>query len=236
MGGHEVQEVLAQYDLGRVIEARAFRRGSSKSPKVRVRTLDDVFILKRCAPGQDDPDRVALRHRIVIAMQEHGCPIAAIVPTRDDGTYVQRGSRLYELFGFVEGRRYGKGPRQARSSGYEMARMHDQFMHWDGPTPAGSGYHGLPGVEEALLQLPDRLCPDDPHRRRGIDTICRSLAALFGEAHGHIERLGYASSKRTIVHGDWHPGNLLYDGDDVVAILDFDSIRREPRTLDIANG
>lgn len=236
MGTHEVQEVLAQYDLGRVTEARAFRRGSSKSPKVRLRTLEGIFILKRCAPGQDDPDRLALRHRIVASMQEHGCPIAAIHPTRAGDTFVRRGSRLYELFQFIEGRRFGRGPRQARASGYEMARMHDQFMDWDGPVPDGRGYHDTSGVEQALMLLPERLCPDDPHRLRGVATICRSLVALFGDAHDHVEQLGYASSPRTIVHGDWHPGNLLFEGDDVVAILDFDSIRHEPRVLDVANG
>ena len=236
MGSHEVQEVLGHYDLARVKEARAFNRGSSKSPKVLLRTLDGDFILKRCAPGQDDPDRLALRHRIVAALDEHGGPIAGIVPTRDGASFIRRGSRLYELFRYIEGRRYRRTGPQAHASGYEMARMHDQLAHWTGPTPEGAGYHHATGVTEALERLPERLCADDPHRRRGMAAICSSLAALFGEAHSHVERLGYAAAARTIVHGDWHPGNLLFEGDEIVAILDFDSIRHAPRVLDVANG
>ncbi len=236
MGSHEVQEVLGHYRLARVKEARAFNRGSSKSPKVLLRTLDGDFILKRCAPGQDDPDRLASRHRIVSMMEEHGCPIAGVVPSTDGETFIRRGSRLYELFRYVEGRRYRRNGPQAHASGYEMARMHDLLQDWDGPLPEGSGYHEASGVETALQRLPERLCPDDPHRRRGMTAICRSLAALFGEAHSNVDRLGYGAAVRTIVHGDWHPGNVLFDGDEIVAILDFDSIRHEPRVLDVANG
>jgi homoserine kinase type II len=41
---------------------------------------------------------------------------------------------------------------------------------------------------------------------------------------------------KQIVHADWHPGNMLYRDNHVVAVIDYDSARLLPRILDIANG
>jgi len=38
------------------------------------------------------------------------------------------------------------------------------------------------------------------------------------------------------VHGDWHPGNVLFQSQFVVAVLDFDSARIMPPVTDLANG
>jgi hypothetical protein len=38
------------------------------------------------------------------------------------------------------------------------------------------------------------------------------------------------------VHGDWHPGNTLYKDGEIIAVIDFDSLRVSPRITDIANG
>ncbi|MDG2200601.1 MAG: phosphotransferase [Phycisphaerales bacterium] len=236
IGRHEIQEVLGHYDLGQIYQARSFERGSSKSPKARIKALEGEYLLKRCAPGQDDPDQIQQRHQIQLSLQEQGYPIAGLVRTMDDGSFVQRGSRVYELFHFIQGRRFNRSTSQAKAAGYEMARMHDHFIGWKGESPSSRGYHGKLGVMESMQRLPDRLSPDDPHRHRGMLAICRSLSKLFADAHDRIEALGYSQLSRTIVHGDWHPGNLIYEGNDVAAVLDFDSIRKEPRVSDLANG
>jgi Ser/Thr protein kinase RdoA (MazF antagonist) len=52
-----------------------------------------------------------------------------------------------------------------------------------------------------------------------------------------VNALGYANWPRTTVHGDWHPGNLIFrENADVAVVLDLDGTRFEPRATDIANG
>jgi Ser/Thr protein kinase RdoA (MazF antagonist) len=38
------------------------------------------------------------------------------------------------------------------------------------------------------------------------------------------------------VHADWHPGNMLFRDNHVVAVIDYDAARLLPRIVDIANG
>ena len=41
---------------------------------------------------------------------------------------------------------------------------------------------------------------------------------------------------KQIVHADWHPGNMLFRENHVVAVIDYDSARLLPRVIDISNG
>jgi homoserine kinase type II len=50
------------------------------------------------------------------------------------------------------------------------------------------------------------------------------------------ESAGLNNWPRQIVHADWHPGNMLFRDNHVVAVIDYDSARLLPRVLDIANG
>ena len=229
LGPQETKEVLERYDVGAVTGVTPFKRGSRRSPKAIVRTLSGTYLLKRRAPGQDDMRRIQFQHAVQLHLEQHGCPVAGLHPTKDDGsTIVRRGSRVYELFHFIEGTRFDSSLEQAESAGRTMARMHEACMKWNGPPPSGVGYHGSPDVQRGLARIEERI--------ESISLYCRPLQEIFIEAQAKVDRLGWSDLPRTIVHGDWHPGNLLFSGDEVVALLDFDSARQAPRASEFANG
>ncbi len=39
-----------------------------------------------------------------------------------------------------------------------------------------------------------------------------------------------------VIHGDWHPGNMLFSKNKLAAVLDFDSVRIAPPLTDLANA
>jgi homoserine kinase type II len=51
-----------------------------------------------------------------------------------------------------------------------------------------------------------------------------------------VNQLGFDSWDTQIVHGDWHPGNMLFRDNKIVAVLDFDSVKIAPAVTDLANG
>ncbi|MCH2147865.1 MAG: phosphotransferase [Phycisphaerales bacterium] len=229
LGPAETAEVLKHFELPVVNEVRAYERGSRRSPKAIIRTIGGTYLLKRRAAGHDDPDRIRFQHAVQIHLEQEACPVAALIRTRRNGnTCVRRGSRVYELFEFVEGKRCDDTLGQVRSSGMAMARMHDACMEWPDPVASGSGYHASGDVEQALDRIVERF--DDTKES------CRALGATFCAAQSRVDDLGWGDLPCTIVHGDWHPGNMLFSGDEVVALLDFDSARSEPRISEFANG
>src|SRR5205823_13771374 len=66
--------------------------------------------------------------------------------------------------------------------------------------------------------------------------LLASLLESYDKAAQMVESLGLGRWPRQIVHADWHPGNMLYRDNHVVAVIDYDSARLLPRIIDIANG
>ena len=66
--------------------------------------------------------------------------------------------------------------------------------------------------------------------------MCRFLLDSYLHARDGAEDAGISRWPIQIVHGDWHPGNMLYRDNRVVAVIDYDSARMLPRVIDTANG
>src|SRR6202008_2506160 len=105
-------------------------------------------------------------------------------------------------------------------------------FHGAPPTHHPHGYHGLSGIAEALDHIPRDARIEHP----GIAEVCAELRDFNAHATNKADRLGLRDWPRQIVHGDWHPGNTLYRGQRLVAVIDFDGVRPEARALDVANG
>lgn len=255
----ELVLVCSRYDLGAIRSLRRFRGGSRQSPKVLIESDRGWFLLKRRGEkpptGAEGLERAELAHRVQFYLGERGYPVAGLVRTR--GVAEREGPSLldlngsaYEMFRFVRGVRFDRSPAQAREAGRRLCELHAllvEFTAVDQSAPATNtpalSYHNHPAAERTILELPARLA-SLPRAGASLLTIqtrpfCERLAAAYRFAAERAERLGVSRRPAQLIHGDWHPGNLLYsieDPRDIVAVLDFDSLRLGPAILDVANG
>ncbi len=76
----------------------------------------------------------------------------------------------------------------------------------------------------------------------GLATIRDDAEALAvadrvaGELVTRLPDEVYGTLPTTIVHGDWHPANLKFDGGRVAGVFDLDWCTRQPRMVDLADG
>ena len=236
---HELAIVLSHYDLGRIEQIREYRRGSRRAPKVRIKSEQGPFLLKRRAPGRDDPYRVAFAHSVQLFLAGRNYPLPGLVGTKDsNNSLLQLDGRIYELFHYTKGTRYDKSVAQTHEAGRVLGALHRELADFqtDFDLPVGA-YHAAPGVEGKLAQIPDAVAVVEPQEdRQALTKICTFLNKTYNDAVKRVDKCGYASWPKTIIHGDWHPGNLLFHESTIAAVLDFDSARLEPRMADIANA
>ena len=237
----ELAKVLSHYDLGVLEQLRTYSRGSPRAPKVRIRTRQGDFLLKRRAPGRDDPYRVAFAQGLQLYLAQHGYPVAGIVGTRDDNnSMLQLNGRIYELFRFMPGIRYDSSTASTESSGQALATLHRLLVDYQSPyDPPHSSYHAAAAIDAKLARIPEAVAAREPQAdQQALGRTCEFLRGAYHEAAAHVDRAGFRSWRRGIIHGDWHPGNLLFAGPagEVSAVLDFDSARLEPLMADVANA
>jgi len=231
-------EALARWDLGRVAWCEAMTGGSRSSPKMMVQAEKGRFVLKRRAMGRDEDERVAFAHAFIAVAAAAGVAVPLPVLSREARTWESMQGGVYEIFPLVEGVRWTRTPMQAKSAGDSLALLNAAAlqMQWHGHVRAAS-FHGSLTVLAALQRLPKVVRAVDPMvDMRAISQSCESLAALYREASEQVEDLGYSALDSQVVHGDFHPGNVLFHGDQVAGVIDFDAARIEPAVVDFANA
>jgi len=98
-------------------------------------------------------------------------------------------------------------------------------------------FHQKEKVLHVISELESVLARNESHERlRGIDETVAFLLSQYTKAHAFIEASDFSTYPSCVVHGDWHPGNTLYKDGEIIAVIDFDSLRKSPRITDIANG
>jgi homoserine kinase type II len=116
--------------------------------------------------------------------------------------------------------------------------MHRILADHDTRTPFRSAsFHGAPGVASALRGIPGAVAA--AARRAPSRTLakrCGLLAEAYAEAAHRADETGPTGWPCVVIHGDWHPGNLVYRDERIAGVLDFDSTRVEPRVMDVANA
>ncbi len=239
-GPGELAVVLSHYDVGVIESARELPRGSRKSPKLLLQAAAGRYLLKRRAHGTEQLGRAEFSHVLLSHLRVRRFPVPRAVPTRDTGdTLLAIGGRVYELFEYVEGERFDGSLEAAFHAGKTLARFHRAVQEIDTAWhPPAISYHDARPVRSGLNAIPTTTASHDSVVGHEAELLAatQELYERYDEACEQVEKLGFGQWEPWIVHGDWHPGNMRFRRGRVVAVLDFDAVRLQPRVSDLANA
>ena len=238
----ELAIVLSHYELGVIEKIREYPRGSRRAPKLLIKAERGAFLLKRRAKGKDDPYKVAFCHGIQLHLSAKQFPLPHLIGTRHENNSMLRlGGYVYELFEYIKGTPYDQSPEATHDAGKALGLLHKLLRDYElkYQPPMGS-YHNAPSVFHAFRQIPITLAKRHPSQssEQAAQTagLVNTLQAFYEDAVQRVESAGMSQWPAQIVHSDWHPGNMLFRGPLVVAVIDYDAARVNQRILDAANG
>ena len=239
----ELARVLSHYDVGVIHKVKALSVGNRRAPKVVITSQRGKFLLKARPRGKDDPFRVAFAHAVQSHLAGKSFPIAPLVATRDENsTGLQLDNHIYEFFRFVAGVRYDGSAEATTDAGRALAKFHRYLKDfaWVPAAPDPSQWQPLVGSfhDSATVRRHLRMVAADKRTRpdKELHVTAEALLALYNESSIRVNKLGFDSWDPQVVHGDWHPGNMLFARRKVAAVLDFDSVKVAPAVTDLANG
>ena len=233
----ELAVVLSHFDIGVIDSIVEFPRGSRKAPKLLIVSDQGKFLLKRRARGKDDPFKVAFTHSLQLFLAGKQFPLPHLIGTRkENNSMLQWHNGVYELFEYIPGQSYPQTLEATFDSGRILSLYHklleDFKSEWQ--PPSGS-YHAAAAVESSLRAIAAAI-PSPNDENREVHQLLAFLLSTYRKAAEKVSGLGIENWPKQIVHADWHPGNMLFRDNRVVAVIDYDSARLLPRIIDIANG
>ncbi|MBL6996994.1 MAG: phosphotransferase [Phycisphaerales bacterium] len=238
IGGQDLAIVLSRYDIGSIERLSDYRKGSRRAAKMLVGSSKGKYLLKRRAVGNDVKDFVEFTHAVQKRLAEHRFPVAGLMNTVDGDTYVEHDNRIYELFSFIHGKRFDKTNPAAAESGRVLAHFHDILNDFPNePNVKKQIYHQGDNFYRIISEVYDILEKHEtPNDLEGVADTIGFIREQYEMANKKVDAIGFYSLPTNVVHGDWHPGNTLYKDGEIIAVIDFDSLRVSPRITDIANG
>ncbi|MEC3995718.1 phosphotransferase [Actinacidiphila sp. DG2A-62] len=240
----QVTALLGRYDgLGEPLDARPVPLGLLNEGFRVTTTRGRYFVKRYTAPDTAAPALIVRQHRATQALARIGLPVAAPLADAAGRTLAVIGGVGHAVFPWVDGtHREGTELSVGQSGrlGRLLGRVHAGLRRVQGPVPAPArGRDRHPSADPArthahidrLLSLVRAHVPHDA-LDAAFDALAarrlRERAALL-RRHAHRRPPDARGKVTGWVHGDFHPLNLLYRGDEPAAIVDWDRLDVRPR-------
>ncbi|UCF42415.1 MAG: phosphotransferase [Planctomycetota bacterium] len=231
----ELAQVLSHYSVGVIHHVKHLTAGSKRAPKMVIISEQGKFLLKRRPKGKDDLYRVNFAHAVQTHLASKDFPVTNLVATRDQNdTVLQLNHHIYELFQFVTGYRYDGSAEATIDTGRQLARFHQHLTDFANQSNLPKGSFHDSNIVRRHLRTTGTQKGVTPAKK--LQQTAEALMVLYNASSVRVSELGFDSWPQQIVHGDWHPGNMLFNEGKLTAVLDFDSVKVAARVTDLANG
>ena len=229
---HELQRVLGYYDLGELRSARRVKRGFVNENWVMETTRGRSF-LKRRHPHLRNPDVIRAQHALIAHLRRAGFPAPAILPTASGASFLVLDGEFYEVQAYIEGTPYDHAnPAHFREAALTLGRYHTRVQSFAPEAMRALGELYSPEVlSTTLTHLTEAWEIEQDHdlaqTARQLDAHAVDLAKRFAD-HRALLHL--------VIHGDYYAGNLLFEDDRIVGVVDYDKARWQPRAVELAEA
>jgi len=231
--------LLSQYAAGSAVACEPVEQGLLNRG-YRLRTTRGRYFLKHhFDPDTADPAAIERRHRATQRLADLGVPVAPPLAGRDGRTVAVVGGHAYALHPWIEGRHRHGGqltPEQCARLGALLGAVHaalERVMPPKGRTRPATSPHPVRSADPtATFALIDELLTR-VRRHRPADSFDELARHRLLERRALLEQHAHQRPPNGAcvgwVHGDFHPFNLLYQGDAPAAIVDWDRLGVQPR-------
>lgn len=230
----ELAICLSHFDLGLIHQIREFPRGSRRAPKIVIECDRGQFLFKRRSKGTESLDKIAFTHQIQLALAAQNFPLPHLLGTKTDGnSMLVLGDQVYEMQEYIEAEGYDGSVEQTAQAGHALGLYHKLLAKFESDYDAPTGsYHNAKAIYHSVGKTRNALHKPTHELLRSVEFLEKSYKACAKRSN----HLGLKQWPRQIVHGDWHPGNMLFRDKLVVAVIDYDTARSQQRIIDLANG
>ncbi|MGW1883401.1 phosphotransferase [Streptomyces sp. NPDC001970] len=200
----------------------------------RLATTRGAYFLKQHVDAPTaDRATIVRQHRATQRLQSLGVPVAPPVQDTAGDTVAVIGGRCYALHPWVDGRHRGGAQlttAESRRLGALLGRVHTALERVMEADPH-EREHLSADPDETFALIDELLALARSHRPRDtFDTLAEHrLLERRILLERHADRRPPPGTAGGWVHGDFHPLNLLYQGAEPAAIVDWDRLGVQPR-------
>jgi homoserine kinase type II len=224
-----IAEVLDHYELGEIVSLVGLR--SRTNENYLLTTRDGRYVL-RGSHRSRSPESLAFEHRLLRYLTHRGFPVIQPLLSRDMETWVALDGGLWTLCRYVGGEQLDRTrPSHLAVAARALAAYHRIAPDFERSDEKCVGTWNIERwlkttVEATACFRPSELPEIEASRAYLVESLdCLSCALSSPD----ITQLW-----KVVIHGDFSRRNILFQQDQLLAVLDFDGCHFEFRAMDLA--
>lgn len=231
----EATRVLRAYPLGRLLFTRP--GAGTANPALTVVTTKGEFFLKRRNPRYGSRGQLSYDHAVIRHLARAGLPVTPPIRTLAGSRWHDLEGATYEVYPLVVGAQHDPGNlAQLEAAGRLLGRVHQSTADLRPPgEKAVPRLHDPGDILRGLRWARDQLRAGQASGRGGGPALEGPLVCA-SDVGRNLPDAAYWALPLCIIHGDYHPANLKFRGDEASGLSDFDWVGRQPRMVDLADG
>ncbi len=228
----EIKRVLSYYDVGELLGFNRIETGFVND-NWRIITTNGPYILKRRHPALQDSDIITAQHQLIGFLLKAGFPAPVIKASSAGETLLNLDGRFYEVQEYIDNNPFDfKNAAHFDEAARTLGWYHSSVQKFDPPSTLRRGPLYDPRLlAKAIANLSEILGQNSSANQAEIierlDFLLLNLKSSFS---GHKE-LPYL-----VIHGDYYGGNLLFQRNRIVGVIDYDKARWAPRAAELAEA
>ncbi|MCM8778475.1 MAG: phosphotransferase [Candidatus Omnitrophica bacterium] len=247
--------VFSFYNLGKIEEFKIIPQGKGRHDRpYKVTSSSGNFVLYQTSMNIE---HLRFHTSSLLHFIKNGLPLPRLYPIREnkpfpDNFYVHIGDKYYLAYAYLEGSiltsadpRSLLNENRIRNATRELARWHWNALNFKplGKQRKEGFYMDIEEKEKLFSRLKEAL-ENHPQMKNSYSgkeflsaypLIMESLRKIKTNIFPHIYNFLMDRDKALVIHGDFSRYNLIFNGDEVKGIVDFEQLQLNARLWDIAH-
>jgi homoserine kinase type II len=227
-----ISSVLANYDMDDV-SAVHYAEGGTRNQNYEIwcKGKKEYFLRQRKVSSVIKDD-IEFDHSLMDYLSDNDIIIPSPMPNVYDKTFTEYNGSYYELSRYIDGHPFSRDSKDHLIiGGKNLARFHSVGESFRWKKTKSIGRIDPPGVAKATIEE----LFQNPRERRAFPELKRVLHEL-DMVENELNDDVFESLPQTLIHGDFHPGNIKYLNEQRLAFFDLDWVSIQPRLQDLAYG
>lgn len=178
------------------------------------------FLVKTYKRQPEILDSLRFQHRLSDHMRRNGLPAAGIQAATDGKRIVEIDDWALELQQFIKGIPMQVTGRALAASASALGKFHVVCRDFPSPDRDAQMWRFSEVPRELFRKLYEAARAEGI--ARDVDQACNSIALFLKDATKELSWETRNKFETGLIHGDWHSGNLIFQGERLAGIVDLE--------------
>lgn len=231
----DLKKICAEYNIGEYISIKEVLDGVLNENYIVHTTTGNYFIK---SVREKSKNKLHIIHEVESYMKSCGIPAIAMLATKTDAIFVPSDTSVYTLYLFIENRKKSQSEYNEQdyfTLGEMLGKIH-VIGNGDIPSYLKLKEFKRSSFEVALGKL-EGYKKDILSKNILDDSDQLFLKYIDLKLHVALKIKDVSIVNDTLIHGDFHPGNILFDTEmGIIGVCDWEKSEYAPRAYELARS